>query len=135
MRRLFSAIALAALLSVPLSATALAAKPPLSCPAGSSGFELVDRDMWWDMTVGGFEDAGIDVYESDGTTFTEEFDEFAASFGFGDGAGLESFVRVTQWAGIDHNANGLLCIKDRPNTRGNPPYFFGGVDDQSAASR
>ena len=134
MRRSLVSLALAASLSVTLSATALGAKPPLSCPAAASGFQLVDRDMWWDMTVAGFEEAGIDVYESDGTTFTAEFNEFAASFGFGDGAGLEFFVRVTQWAGIDHNDNGLLCIKDWPNTPGTPPYFFGGVDDQAAAT-
>lgn len=135
MRRFLLSISAAALLSVSLSGGALAAKPALSCPAAQSGFQLVDRDAWWALTVAGFEDEGIDVYEADGTTFTPEFDALAASFGFGNGAGLESFVRVTQWAGIDHNDNGLLCIKDWPNTPGTPAYFFGGVDDQAAANR
>lgn len=135
MRRFLLAISAAALLSVSLSGGALAAKPPLSCPAAQSGFQLVDRDAWWALTVAGFEDEGIDVYEADGTTFTEEFNDFAASVGFGDGAGLEFFVRVTQWAKLDKNDNGLLCIKDWPNTPGLPAYFFGGVDDRAAANR
>src|SRR5918996_949203 len=71
--------------------------------------------------------AGIDVYEADGVTFTAQFNQFAADAGFGDGAGLEEFVRVEQWAGIDHNDNDLVCMKRRPITPGNPAYFFNGV--------
>jgi hypothetical protein len=135
MRRPFLLAAAAAmLLSVTLTGAVLGAKPPASCPAAPSGWERVDVDEWWDRTVAGFEEAGIDVYESDGTTFTQEFDEFAAAFGFGDGAGLEFFVRVTQWAQIDKNENDLVCMKDWPNTPGTPPFFFGGVDDQAAAT-
>jgi hypothetical protein len=89
----------------------------------------------WDITVAGFEAEGIDVYEADGTTFTAEFDQFAADFGFGDGAGLEEFVRVEQWAGIDHNDNGLVCMKRRPITTGNPAFYFTGADDQASTPR
>jgi hypothetical protein len=133
MRRLFPALAAALLLSIGVSATALAVKPSTGCGAAPSGYFLVDRDEWWAITVDGFVAAGIDVYEADGVTFTAEFNQFAADVGFGDGAGLEEFVRVEQWAGIDHNDNDLVCMKRRPITPGNPAYFFNGVDDQSAS--
>ncbi len=132
MRRLMVPVAAALLLTALLSSTALAAKPSNTCGAAASGQFITDRDLWWDITVAGFEAEGIDVYEADGTTFTSEFDEFAAAVGFGDGAGLEHFVRVDQWAGIDHNDNGLICMKRRPITPGNPAYFFTGVDDQAS---
>lgn len=131
MRRLvLSAVAAAVVLS--LSATmVLGAKPSQGCAAGPSGYFIVDRDEWWDITVDGFVVEGFEVYEADGT-FTEAFDAFAEAAGFGDGAGLEHFVRVDQWAGIDHNDNGLVCMKRRPITPGNPAYFFNGVDDQAS---
>jgi hypothetical protein len=112
----------------------LGAKPVGSCPAEASGYTLVDRDAWWDRTVLGFENEGIAVYDNNGN-FTEEFDAFAAEVGFGDGAGLEFFVRVTQWDAFDLNADGFVCMKDRPNTPGNPDYFLGGVDNTSAARK
>ena len=133
MRRLLPAILSAMLLSVLVGSVALAAKPSNTCGAAASGYFIVDRDEWWDITVDGFEAEGIDVYENDGTTFTEEFNQFAADAGFGNGAGLEEFVRVDQWAGIDHNENDLVCMKRRPITPGNPAYFFNGVDDQSSS--
>lgn len=132
MKRAFS-IAMAAGLLLAVAAPVGAAKPAEACAAAPSGYFLTDRDEWWDITVDGFEAEGIDVYEADGVTFTAEFDAFAAEVGFGDGAGLEFFVRVTQWAGIDHNENDLVCMKRRPITPGNPAYFFNGVDDQSSA--
>ncbi len=88
---------------------------------------------WWDRTVAGFELEGIDVYEDDGVTFTAEFDEFAAGFGLGDGAGLEQFVKVDQWDDINKNGNDVVCMKEWPNTQDTPAYFFGGVDDQSSS--
>jgi hypothetical protein len=133
MPRLLAAILAATLISVLASSVALAAKPANTCGAAASGYFLVDRDIWWDITVDGFEAEGIDVYEADGTTFTAEFNQFAADVGFGDGAGLEAFVRVEQWAGIDHNDNGLVCMKRRPITQGNPAYFFNGVDDEASS--
>jgi hypothetical protein len=133
MRRLLPAILAATLVSILASSVALAAKPVNTCGASASGYFIVNRDLWWDITVDGFEAEGIDVYEADGTTFTEEFNQFAADFGFGNGAGLEEFVRVEQWAGIDHNDNGLVCMKRRPITPGNPAFFFNGVDDQSSS--
>lgn len=133
MRRLLPAFLAATLVSVLASSVAVAAKPANTCGAEASGYFLVDRDIWWDITVDGFEAEGIDVYEADGTTFTEEFNQFAADFGFGSGAGLEEFVRVEQWAGIDHNDNGLVCMKRRPITPGNPAFFFNGVDDQASS--
>ena len=125
---LLSILALATSLLV--ATPTLGAKPVGSCPAEPAGFVQVDRDAWWDRTVLGFENEGISVY--DNGDFTEEFDEFAAEFGFGDGAGLEFFVRVTQWDALDLNSDGFLCMKDRPNTPGNPDYFFTGVDKTSA---
>jgi hypothetical protein len=125
-------LALAAFL---LTATpTLGAKPVGSCPAEASGYTLVDRDAWWDRTVLGFENEGIAVYDNSGN-FTEEFDELAAELGFGDGAGLEFFVRVTQWDAFDLNTDGFVCMKDRPNTPGNPDYFLGGVDNTSSARK
>ena len=126
-----SVVALAAFL---LAATpTFGAKPVGSCPAEPSGYVQVDRDAWWDRTVLGFENEGIPVY--DNGDFTEEFDEFAAELGFGDGAGLEFFVRVTQWDAFDLNRDGFVCMKDRPNTPGNPDYFLGGVDNTSSARK
>lgn len=133
MRRVLPALAAGLTLSLVLGSVALGVKPSTGCAAAPSGYFLVDRDEWWDITVEGFEAEGIVVYEDDGITFTEEFNQFAADVGFGDGAGLEEFVRVEQWAGIDHNENDLVCMKRRPITPGNPAYFFNGVDDQSAS--
>ena len=128
-------LAIALALTAALSASVLAAKPAQACGAAASGYFIVDVDEWWDITVAGFEAEGIDVYEDDGVTFTQEFNDFAAAFGLGDGAGLEFFVKVEQWAGIDHNDNGLVCMKTRPHTPGNPAYFFNGVDDQASSPR
>jgi hypothetical protein len=133
MRRLLPAILAATLVSVLASSVALAAKPSNTCAAEASGYFIVDRDEWWDITVDGFEAEGIDVYVAGTTTFTDEFNQFAADVGFGSGAGLEEFVRVEQWAAIDHNENDLVCMKRRPITPGNPAYFFNGVDDQSSS--
>jgi hypothetical protein len=133
MQRLLRALLATALLIVLAVPVALAGKPSNTCGAEASGYFLVDRDIWWDLTVAGFEAEGIDVYEADGTTFTVEFDQFAADLGFADGAGLEEFVRFDQWAGIDHNANDLVCMKRRPITPGNPAFFFNGVDDEASS--
>lgn len=133
MRRVSSAFLAAAMLILLTASLTVGAKPAQGCGAGASGYFVVDRDTWWAITVAGFEAEGIDVYEADGVTFTAAFDAFAAAFGFVDGAGLEYFVRVTQWAGIDHNDNGLVCMKTRPHTPGNPAYFFNGVDDQASS--
>lgn len=135
MRRLVvSAVAAALLLSASATA-AFGVKPSNGCPSEASGFFLVDRDLWWDVTVEGFEAEGIPVYEADGTTFTAAFNAFAANFGLVDGAGLEAFVRGAQWDAFDHNGNGFTCMKRRPTTPGvgNPAYVFNGVDDQSAS--
>ena len=85
---------------------ALGAKPTNSCPSSTSGYFLVDVDGWWDVTVDGFEAEGIPVYESDGVTYTDEFNAFAVGFGLADGAELEAFVRGPQWESIDRNGNG-----------------------------
>ena len=133
MRRLLRATLATSLLLVLTVPVAMAAKPANTCGAETSCYFLVDVDIWWDITVDGFEAEGIDVYEADGTTYTAEFDQFAADAGFGDGAGLETFVRVDQWAIIDLNENDLVCMKRRPITPGNPAFFFNGVDDQSSS--
>lgn len=133
MKRVVFSLLVAGILLAGAASAAVAAKPSTGCPAGSSGYFLVDRDRWWEVTVDGFEAAGIPVYEDDGVTFTAEFDAFAAAFGLVDGAGLEDFVRNAQWESFDHNGNGLTCMKRRPITPGNPAYLFNGVDDQSSA--
>ncbi len=73
------------------------------------------------------------THRATGETDPRSAEDFAAAFGFGDGAGLETFVRVDQWAGIDHNDNGFVCMKRRPITPGNPAYFFNGVDDEPSS--
>jgi len=141
MRRIITVSAGAAVVAAMLVAGAtLAAKPSTGCPSTASEdnrdrvYFIVDVDEWWVNTVDGFEAEGIPVYVGGGYSgeFTAQFDAFAADLGFGDGAGLEFFVKVTQWAEIDKNDNGLVCMKDRPITRGNPAYFFNGVDDQAS---
>ena len=128
-RTLVSILLLAvALLVAPLNVAA--GSPNAACANASSGFIRMDRDAWWANTLEGFVNEGLDVYDQNGE-FTAEFDAFAASFGFGDGAGLEYFVRVTQWAAIDKNENGFTCLKERPDTKGNPDYFVTGVDDSA----
>ena len=132
MRRLLVALVAVLLLTAAAVPSALAAKPSNTCGAEASGYFVVDRDEWWDITVEGFEAEEISVYDADGN-FTQEFNDFTAAVGFGDGAGLEAFVRGEQWAGIDHNDNGLVCMKRRPITPGNPAYFFNGVDDEASS--
>ena len=132
MRRLLFGLALASLTVLVVSTGAGAAKPVGSCPAAASGFVQVDRDAWWARTVAGFENEGVTVYEQDGS-FTSEFDALVRGFGFADGAALEDFVRVAQWDAFDLNRDGYVCMKDRPNTPGNPDFFLTGVDNTSSA--
>ena len=133
MRRLLLLLFIAALAgSVLGSSPASGAKPIRSCPAEPSAYVLVDRDAWWDRTVLGFENEGISVYDDNGD-FTEEFDQVAVELGFVDGADLEFFVRVTGWDSFDLNHDGFVCMKDRPDTPGNPDYLLGGVDNTSSA--
>ena len=129
MRRLIFSAVICLVLVGTTTAVTLAAKPTPSCPSEASGYFPVDIDLWWDITVEGFETEGITVYEADGT-YTAEFDAFTAAVGFGDGAGLEAFVRGPQWDKIDRNENGTACMKRRG--AGNPAYFFNGVDDRPA---
>ena len=132
MRR--SAIVVISLAAALLLPTAALAAPGWDCPNDASGYEVVGKQVWWDRTVAGFEAEGIAVYiDGDPANgFTDEFDAFSASAGFGDGQGLYDFVWFTQWEAIDKNADELVCMKDRPHTPGNPAYFFGGVDNRSA---
>lgn len=125
-RNLAISMTLAVIIGSFSAGTALATKPTNTCPPfASSGYFIVDVDEWWDITVVGIEDEG----------FADGDDAFAQSLGFADWADLEYFVKVTQWAEIDKNDNGLVCMKRRPHTPGNPYYFFNGVDDQSASPR
>jgi hypothetical protein len=135
MRRLVPSLLAATILLALSAGVAIGAKPSNGCAATTSGYFLVDRDGWWEETVLGFEAEGIPVYEPGGTTFTEEFDAFAAAFGLVNGAGLEAFVRGAQWDAFDHNQNGFTCMKPRHTSSGvgNPAYFFNGVDDRSAS--
>ena len=135
MRRVIVALVIALILIAAVAPVATAAKPSNTCPAESSGWFLVDRDEWWAVTVEGFEAAGIPVYEADGVTFTQAFNDFAVAFGLADGAALEAFVRGEQWDSFDHNQNGLACMKVLPDTRGHPSWAFGGVDDQASTKR
>jgi hypothetical protein len=122
---------LVVLIAIMLVPAAVAARPVASCPTAGSGYDLVTQQTWWDRTVAGFEAEGIHVYvDGDPANgFTEEFDDFAAAIGFGDGQGLYDFVWITQWAHIDKNGDLLLCMKSRPHTPGNPAYFFNGIDN------
>lgn len=132
MRRFLGALVASLVLTAALSSVATATKPSYGCPADASGYMLVDRDAWWDITVDGFAIAGIPVYEADGVTFTAAFDAFAAAAGFGDGAGLEAFIRGAQWAIVDKNGNDYACLKLRQVNPGNPGYFVVGVDDNAS---
>lgn len=135
MRRLIHSTLAATFLIAASSGIALSAKPANSCPSETSGYFLVDVDGWWEVTVEGFETEGIPVYESDGVTYTDDFNEFAVGFGLAGGAELEAFVRGPQWEGIDRNGNGRGCMKARPTTpgNGNPAFLFNGTDDASAS--
>jgi hypothetical protein len=108
-----------------------AVRPVAGCPAEASGYVIVDQQTWWDRTVAGFEAEGIHVYVGGDPNagFTEVFDAFAAAFGLVDGQGLYDFVWGAQWIGIDKNSDLMVCMKDRPITKGNPAYFFNGVDN------
>lgn len=132
MRRfiLGSAVLLTTALLAP--GTGLGAKQVGSCPAVASGFAQVDRQTWWDRTVAGVETEGIPVYDEAGD-YTEAFEAFAQDLGFADAEALFFFVWVTQWAEMDKNDDGYVCMKDRPRTPGNPAYFFTGVDNTAAA--
>ena len=89
----------------------------------------MDVDEWWDRSVTGWAEEGIPVY--DGSDYSAEFDAWAQSFGFADGAAIEDFVRNAQWDEIDKNGNGYVCMKDLPNTAGTPGFIFGGTDDNA----
>ena len=55
------------------------------------------------------------------------------SYGLPIARGISMEQATKQWAEIDHNVNGLVCMKTRPHTPGNPAYFFNGVDDQASS--
>lgn len=93
-----------------------AQKPRMSCPAEPSGWLLVDRDAWWDITVAGFETEGITVYGEFGE-FTLEFDDAAAALGFADGAAPEAFVREDQWELLDRNRNRPISFEASMSAR------------------
>lgn len=129
MRRLvIPLLAVSALLLLPVS---VAARPIAGCPAADSGYDLVGQQTWWDRTVAGFEAEGIPVYVGGDAAngFTADFEAFSAAAGFGSAQGLYDFVWVEQWQNIDKNGDLLVCMKPRPITRGNPAYFFNGVDN------
>jgi hypothetical protein len=128
-RRVTPLIAIVGLLLLP--ATASAARPDGNCPTDPSGYTIVDQQTWWDRTVAGFEAEGIHVYVAGNPAngFTDGFDDFAAAIGLVDGQGLYDFVWVTQWQHIDKNGDLLVCMKNRPITKGNPAYFFTGSDN------
>ena len=61
MRRLAAIFGLVAALAL-VPGSALAARPVSNCPADSSGYFLVGQQVWWDLTVAGFEAEGVHVY-------------------------------------------------------------------------
>jgi hypothetical protein len=126
---------LAAFLAVLLVPVGAAARQQAGCPNDSSRYQLVDLQTWWDISVDGFEEAGIPVYVGGDPAngFTEEFDALGAELGLGDGQGLFDFVWGPQWDQIDKGGDGWACMKPRPVTPGNPAYFFNGVDNTSNA--
>jgi len=75
----------------------------------------VDREAWWERTVEGTEFEGVT----------------AVDLGFDSEDALYEFVTVAQWAELDKNGDGLLCMKDGPNTPGFPDYLFIGVDNNA----
>lgn len=134
MRRFLGVLVALAALAAAATPALAAGRPSGDCPNAASGFFIVDQQQWWDITVAGFEAAGIHVYvDGDPSAgFTAEFDAFAATAGFGDGQGLYDFVWITQWQGIDKNDDLLVCMKYWPVTPGTPSYFFGGVDNTAS---
>jgi hypothetical protein len=137
MRR--TTVVLGAMLGLLLAPSAASAKPPIAnCPHVDAGYfpgwQPVDKQLWWERTVAGFEAEDIDVYQPGVTGnpdhgFTASFDTFATDAGFDGAYGLWYYVWWTQWEGIDHNGDGIICMKDRPHSPGNPAYFFNGVDN------
>ena len=89
------------------------------CPATGECAERFIRlhagrlPTWWDITVDGFEAAGIPVYVGGDPAngFTEEFDAFGAAAGLGDGQGVYDFVWGPQWAIIDKGGDGWACMQ------------------------
>ncbi len=133
MRRLASVVIAAAAAGL-VPATVLATPPVGTCPAPASRYELVDRGGWWANTVTGFAEAGIAVYSSPGI-YSAEFEQFAVDFGFESAAALEAYVLGEQFEQLDKNGNGLVCMKDLPNTPGSPGYLFQPTDDNASAQR
>ena len=133
-RRLIVVTVLVSALMTVSVATALA-HPQVdgTCPTAAAGFERVDRDGWWDNVVAGFATAGIDVYEADGTTYTEAFEDFAMDWGFTGADDFKDWILGEQWDQFDKNQNEYLCMKAMPVTTpglGNPGYYFSAIDDR-----
>lgn len=134
MMRRFASTVLAFALLLAMAVPALAARPVANCPAGASGYVIVDQQEWWDRTVAGFVAEGIPVYVGGipANGFTEAFDDFATAAGFDGAQGLYDFVWIDQWMAIDKNDDLMVCMKSRPITPGNPAYFFNGVDNTAS---
>jgi hypothetical protein len=126
---------LAAVLALLVMPVGAAARQQAGCPNDNAAFILVDLQTWWDISVDGFETAGIPVYVGGDPAngFTEEFDAFGAAAGFGDGQGVYDYVWGPQWDVIDKGGDGWACMKPRQLSGGNPGYNFNGVDNVSNA--
>jgi hypothetical protein len=126
MRRIITAAAVAAAFTVFVPASASAAKPSNGCPVARSGFDRVDRDGWMNQTLIGFAEEGIET--------PEQLDAAANSFGFENWDALAAYIVGEQWDSIDLNGNDFVCMKNNPNTPGNPGYLFIGLDDRSSST-
>lgn len=111
---------LTVVLTATLSSAALAAKPANTCPAASSGWVQVDGEGWWERTVEGILEEGLTVEDE------------AERFGFGDDVDAFKEWVIAGAFSLDKNGNGLICMKDLPNTPGLPAFVINAIDDNAS---
>ncbi|MFC6287800.1 hypothetical protein ACFP3Q_10000 [Nocardioides sp. GCM10027113] len=119
-----AALVLTAGLTV-LASPAEAVKPVGGCPGVQWSATTLPAgggdtsSLLWVLTLAGLE---------------QEFGTLEAAleaFGVPDLDALAALVREGALTKFDKNGDGVVCIKDQPDTPGFPAYFFNGVDNTS----
>ena len=106
-----------ALLLMPV--TVLGRSPGGSCPAQASGFTRVTLEEWWLTTVeigfGGDLDLAVET--------------ISALLGIEPTVDAAREAVMAGAAILDLNGNGSVCMKEFPDSNGQPYYAFNGIDD------
>jgi hypothetical protein len=117
-----SGLALAGALVV-TPVTVLGRSPGGSCPADASGFTRVTLVEWWLNTVeigfGGDLDLAVET--------------IAAVLGIEPTVEAAREAVMAGAATLDLNGNGSVCMKEFPDSNGQPYYAFNGIDDAAPA--